>query len=143
MKRKIIIEITKDILLKTCIYFTFLTLILTAGGFILNVDTFAPKFCFMFILAALGAGIAVQIFKIEKFPMASRHIAFFILLYLDFLLIFIPLSEYTPNQNTTLYLSIIFIILYLVIFGIIMGIKSIVNSFRNKNLKYDKQFKEV
>jgi hypothetical protein len=99
--------------------------------------------CFMIALAALAAGISVQVYKIKKLPVISRHIAFFILLYLSFLLIFIPMSEHAPNENTTFYLSVAFIVIYLIVFGIVMGIKSVINSVRNKKLDYEKQFKNV
>jgi len=142
MKTKKIIGIIKDILIKTCIYFTVMTLIIHTAATFFNLPI-SPGTYFVFALSAFGAGIAVQIFKIDKIPMASRHIAFFIILYLDFLLIFVPLSEYTATQTTTLYLSLIFIAIYLVILGIIMGIKAIVNTASNKKLKYDNQFDNV
>ena len=82
-------------------------------------------------------------------PAVSRHIAFFILLYLDFILvfialrlIFIPWSEYRLSSSSTLYLSVTFIAVYLVIFGIYMGSKAAVNSVKNKKLEYVKQFKD-
>ena len=142
MKIKKILEIIKDILTKSCIYFTVMILIMVTAATFFNLDL-NPAIYLMFALSAFGAGMAVQIFRIEKIPAASRHIAFFILLYLDFLLIFIPLSKYSANQTTTLYLSVIFIIIYLVVFGIITGIKAIVNSNRNKKLKYENQFDEI
>jgi len=137
-----IFTIIKDILTKACIFFTIMTIILTIIAQFLNM-TFNSGTYLMFVFSALGAGAAVQIFRVEKIPKASRHIAFFILLYFDFLLIFIPLSSYTATQSTTLYLSVIFIIAYLVIFGIIAGIKAIMNAVRNKKLKYDKQFENL
>ena len=137
-----VLKILKDIFIKTCVYFTFMTLGITAVASFLNLTLNSDTYL-MFALSALGAGTAVQIFKIEILPAVSRHIAFFILLYLDFLLIFIPLSKYTTTANTTFYLSIIFIVFYLIIFGIVMGISAVINSVRNKNLKYEKQFKSV
>ena len=149
--------IIKDILIKSCVYFTVVIIFFNLLGkffnnsfFALNIlgtlylyDDFAQNYCFMIALASLLAGLAVQIFRIEKLPVISRHIAFFILLYIDFLLILIPLSSYTVNQNTTLLLSVAFTVIYLVIFGIIMGIKAIINARKNKKLNYEKQFKEV
>jgi len=154
---KMILSIIKDMFIKMSIYFTIIVILLNILGkffennyFALNIlgvlhmyDKTAPSFTFMLILASLIAGIAVQIFKIEKLPSISKHIIFFILLYLDFLLIVIPLSKYNANQETTLLLSVAFIVIYLVIFGIIMGIKAIVNSNKNKKLKYENQFDKV
>ena len=142
MKTNNIIKIIKDILIKSCIYFTVMTLGITTIAAFLN-QVLSSGTYLMFALAALGAGIAVQIFKVTKIPAVSRHIAFFILLYLDFLLIFIPLSNYTNTNSTTLYLSIAFIVLYWIIFGIVIGIKSAVNSAKNKKLQYDSQFKNA
>ena len=139
MKIKNIINIIKDIFIKACIYFTIVTLFFNILAWFLN-QILNYGIYFMFFLASLGAGVFVQIFKVEKIPSSSRHILFFILLYLDFLLICVPLSKYTATQSTTLYLSVIFIVLYLVIFGIYAGIKAIINSVKNKKLKYDNQF---
>jgi hypothetical protein len=95
---------------------------------------------FPFILTALGAGLAVQVFKIEKLPSASRHIAFFIFIYLDFILIFMPFSSYTVNQNTTLLLSAAFLVIYLLIFGITMSVRAVIKSAKGKKQIYEKQF---
>ena len=137
-----IMTIIKDALTKACIYFTLITLILTATAIFFNLMLNQGTY-FMFALAALGAGLTVQIFKIERLPLASRHIAFFILLYLDFLLVIIPLSQHTVSSNTTLLLSVAFTVIYLVIFGIVLGIKAIINSVRNKKSNYEKQFKNI
>jgi len=138
-----ILSIIKDILTKTCIYFAVLIfgVTLIAAPFNRNLN---PVTCFMFALASLGAGIAVQVFKIKQIPVVSRHIAFCILLYLDFILIVIPSSGYNPQRSdATLLLSVCFIVIYFIIFGIIMGIKAIINAVRNKNLKYEEQFKNA
>jgi len=150
-------KIIKSILIQTCIYFTGIIILLNIMGkflnntyFALNIlgtlylyDEFAINYCFMIALVSLWAGAAAQIFKVQKLPAVSRHIIFFILLYLDFLLIILPLSSYTVNQDSTLLLSVAFTVVYLVIFGIIMGIKAIINSAKNKKLSYEKQFKNV
>ena len=142
-KTKIAVNIIKDVLLKSCVYFTAVTLVMTAGALLFAQDIFTPDTCFMFALASLGAGLAVQVFKITRIPAVSRHIAFFILLYIDFFLVFIPLRHYTATPNTTFFLSVFFIVIYLVILGIVMGIKSVINAAENKKLKYEKQFKNV
>ena len=161
MKKENVLSIIKDILIKTCIYFTVIPLVLAviasfvnrvanpvaspdftlaALGFINSV--FHSGTYFMYIAAALIAGAAVQIFKVEKLPAASLNIAFFILLYLDFILVFIPLSPYSVTPGSTLYLSIAFIVIYLVVFGIVAGVKAILNSAKNKKLKYENQFEQ-
>ena len=157
---KNILPIIKDALIKTCIYFTLIPIFLGILASFLNkmmadaisypdyalaflgfIDhAFNSGTYFPFVLTALGAGMAVQIFKIEKLPSASRHIAFFILIYLDFILIFMPLSSYTVNQSTTLLLSAAFVLIYLLVFGIAMGIKSIIKSAKNKKQNYENQF---
>ena len=128
--------VIKDIFIKACIYFTVSIILLNIFGYFLNVSWFEPGMCFLFALASFFAGIAVQVYKLTKIPAFSRHIAFFILVYADFFLVVIPLSSYSTNQGSALYLSIAFAIVYLVIFGICIGIKSAVNAVRNKNLKY-------
>ena len=160
-----VLKIIKDILIKTCIYFTCMPLAMAllatianklivqdpvkSSDFSLAVLGFVnnPNFLYgtylVFACTALGAAIAVQIFRIERLPSSSRHILFFVLLYLVFLLIFIPLSPYTLTSVSTLYLSVIFIVIYLIVFGIIMGIKAIINSSKNKKLNYEKQFKDA
>ena len=155
-----ILPVIKDTLIKTCIYFTLIPIFLGILASLLNkimgdpmsypdyalaflgfIDhAFNSGTYFPFVLTALWAGAAVQVFKIEKLPSASRHIAFFILIYLDFILIFMPLSSYTVNQNTTLLLSAAFVLIYLLVFGITMGIKSIIKSVKNKKQSYEKQF---
>ena len=154
MKSRIIL-IIKDIIQKACLYFTLIIILLNILGrflgsteFALNIlgtlhmyKDFAVSFVFTIAFASLGAGIAAQVFRVTKIPAFSRHIAFSILMYANFFLIMLPLSEHTPNEGTTLYLSVVFIIIYLIIFGIYMGIKSAVNAARNKKLKYDKVFK--
>jgi hypothetical protein len=142
MKTISVVKIIKDIFTKMCIYFTILILVLTAAAEYLNL-ALLPVTYFMFALASLGAGIAAQIFKITKIPAVSRHIAFFILLYLDLLLVIIPLSNYTATNSTTLYLSVIFIVIYAIISGITIGIKSALNTAKNKKSQYDKQFKNI
>jgi len=138
-----IFKIIKDILTKTCIYYTVITLGITVAAWFFNLGLHSSSY-FIFALASLGAGAAVQVYKIRKLPAASRHIAFFILMYVDFLLmIFIPLSQHTVTPNTTFYLSISFIVIYLVVFGIVMGIRAVVNNIANKKLHYDKQFKNT
>lgn len=149
MKYSQTIAIIKDIFHKACVYFTILIMLLNIGAvylkmaMLINVDFFAPRICFMCALASLVAGIATQIFKITKIPAVSRHIAFFILIYADFFLVVIPLSSYSTNQGTTLYLSAAFFIIYFIIFGIYMGIKAAANASKNKKLKYDKVYKNV
>ena len=152
-----ILKIIKDALIKACVYFTVIIIFMNLLGkfagnnfFALNIlgtlylyDDFALSFCFMLAFAAIFAGFATQIFKIEKLPVISRHIAFFILLYLDFIAILIPFSSYNVNQDSTLLLSVGFTVIYLVIFGIVMGIKAAINSARNKKSDYEKQFKDV
>ena len=162
MKKENVLKIIKDIFIKACIYFTCMPIVLAFIGalvtkivdpnslaspdFALAVYGFFnnPEFLygtyFMFALTALAAGASVQIFRIKKLPAASLHIAFFILLYLDFLLIFIPLSPYSITSGSTLYLSVIFIVIYLIVLGIVMGIKAAVNSGKNKKLDYENQF---
>jgi hypothetical protein len=150
----------KDALVKACIYFmampvvlgilaSFLNMMmadplsypdysLTVLGFVdhaFNSGTYFP-----FALTALAAGFAVQVFKIKKLPSASRHIAFFILIYLDFILIFMPMSSYSVNQNTTMLLSAAFVLIYLLVFGMAMGTKAIAKSINNKKSDYEKQF---
>ena len=138
-----IINIVKDIFTKACIYFTVLVILLNIGGMFFSADFFGPKVSFMFGLASLFAGMAAQIFKITKIPAISRHIAFFILIYIDMFLIVIPLSSYSTNANSTFYLSVIFTVIYLIILGIYAGIKTVINAVRNKKLKYDEQFKNA
>ena len=154
---KTIFDITKDILAKTCIYFSCAVILLNIAGKFFNnttfaqnilgtlylYDAFAQSFVYMLFLASFFAGAAAQIFKIKKLPAISRHIAFFILLYLDFLLVIIPFSNYTITNDGILLLSVAFVIIYLIIFGIVMGIRAIINYVRNKNLKYEKQFKNA
>ena len=151
---KNILKIIKDALTKACIYFTAIIIFMNLLGkfagnnfFALNIlgtlylyDDFAQAFCFMLALASVFAGFATQIFKIEKLPVISRHIAFFILLYIDFIAILIPFSSYNVSQDSMLLLSVGFTVIYLVAFGITIAIKSIINSVRNKKSAYEKQF---
>ena len=157
---KHILSAVKDALVKACIYFTVMPVFLGILASLLNklmadpisypdyalavlgfVDhAFNSGTYFPFVLTALGAGAAVQVFKIEKLPRASRHIAFFILIYLDFILVFMPLSSYTVNQNTTLLLSAAFMIIYLLVFGISAAAKAVIKSAKNKKQNYEKQF---
>ena len=141
--------IIKDMLIKACIYFSAMTIIATVVcTFIITLDVFAPSMCFIFAWVSLIAGAAAQIYRIKKLPAISRHIAFFILIYLDFIFMILlwtsnEISSYSMTSNSLLYLSVVFIAIYFVIFGIVMGIKAIVNSAKNKKLEYEKQFKNV
>ena len=140
MKKEYIFNIIKDVLIKACVYFSLMILAVTALGapFNQNLNTAT---CFMFALAAFGAGAAVQIFKIEKLPAPSRHIAFFICLYLVFIFIALPFSGYSPTRpDATLLMSVAFIVIYLLISGVVIGIKTLRNSVKNKKLKYKNQF---
>jgi len=140
MKKEYIFNIIKDVLIKACVYFSLMILIITAIGapFNQNLNTAT---CFMFALAAFGAGAAAQIFKIDKLPALSRHIAFFICLYLVFIFIVLPFSGYNPTRpDATLLMSSAFIIIYLLILSIVIGIKTVRNSVKNKKLKYENQF---
>ena len=153
-----ILKITKDIFAKTCIYFSIIVILFNILGkflqntsFALNVfgalytyDPLAQNFAFMLLFASFFAGTAFQVFKIKKLPAISRHIAFFVLLYIDFILIVLFFTSYQPTgQDATLLLSVAFITIYLVILGIVMGIKAIINVIRNSNLKYENQFKNL
>ena len=148
----------KDILQKTCVFFTISIMIfsivysiiasgqserLNVASAFLEASWFTPGMSAMFLSASLIAGIAAQIFKITKIPAFSRHIAFFILLYADFLFVVIPLSSHTTNQGTTIYLSAAFIVVYFIIFGIYMGIKAAVNASRNKKSSYEEVYKDA
>ena len=137
-----VFSILKDIFVKTCVYFTFMALAMNSVAWFFN-QVLNYSAYFMLFAAALWAGAASQIYKIKKLPKISRHIAFFILLYLDFLLIFMPLSSYTVTQNTTLVLSLAFVFIYLVAFGATMGIKAIVRLVKNRRSAYEKQFKNL
>jgi hypothetical protein len=139
MKFSSAIKIIKDILTKTCVYYTFVTLAVTAVASFFSLPVY-PGAYLVFALAALGAGVSVQIFKIEKLPAVSKHIAFFILIYLNFLLVVLPMSEYQMRQSSVLLLSVAFITIYIVIFGIFLFVKFIVGSIKNKKLKYENQF---
>jgi len=136
------VKIIKDILNKACIYYTIITLAVTALASFFNLPVY-PGAYLVFALAALGAGFSVQVFKIEKLPAFSKHTAFLILIYLDFLLIVLPVSGYEMRQNSVLLLSVAFIVIYLVIFGIVTLVKSIVNSIKNKKSKYENQFGDL
>jgi len=150
-----ILIILKDALIKACIYFTSLIIILNiisvplsayAVGLRLNFHVegwLTAALIFMFALAAFLSGAAAQVHKITKIPAFSRHIVFFILNYGIFLIVILPMSNHRISPDTTLLLSVAFIIIYLVIFGIYMGIKSAVKSARNKKLKYDEVYKNV
>jgi len=161
-KKENVLNIIKDILLKSCVYFAVMPIALAFTGGLVNyfivIDPNAspdfimavygfynnPNFLYgtylMFALAALWAGAAAQVFKIKKIPEASLHIAFFILIYLDFLLIFIPFSPYTLASGSTLYLSIAFIVIYLIIFGIVAAVKKFRAALKEKKSGYKKQF---
>ena len=152
-----IFKIIKDAVTKACVYFTAIIILFNIIGkfggdssFALNIlgtlyiyGDFAVNFCFMLAFASIIAGFSAQIFKIEKLPGMSRHILFFILLYIDFILILIPFSSHNVSQDSTLLLSVAFAVIYLVILGIVMGIKAIVKSAKNKKSDYEKQFKNV
>ena len=135
-------DITKDCLTKACIYFSVITLGITSIATFLNLYLH-PDTYLMLALASLGAGIAAQIFKVKKLPATGRHIAFFILLYLDFWLVVIPLSQYTATANSTLYLSLAFIVIYFVFLGIYMATRAVINSVRNKKSDYARQFENI
>ena len=140
MRKEYIFNIVKDVLIKACVYFSLMILVITAIGapFNQNLNTAT---CFMFALAAFGAGASAQIFKIDKLPAPSRHIAFFICLYFVFIFIVLPFSGYSPTRSdSTLLMSVAFIIIYLIILGIAVGIKAINNAVKNKKLKYENQF---
>jgi len=145
-----VFNIIKDILIKSCIYFTLIMIVFIIGGPIFAQGGIGFIDMLAFILSALFAGLAVQVYKIKKIPAISRHIMFFILLYIDFLfatvifrMILMPWNDQILKSGSTLLLSACFIAIYLVIFGIVMGIKAIINSKKNKNLEYEKQFKNV
>jgi len=160
IKFKNIMPAIKDALIKTCIYVTVMPVILGVLASFLNtlmadpmsypdyalvflgfVDhAFNSGTYFPFVLTGLGFGLASQVFKIKKLPSASRHMAFFILIYLDFILVFMPLSSYAVNQNTTLLLSAAFVVVYFLIFGIVTAIKAVIRSAKSKKLNYEKQF---
>ena len=147
--------ILKDILQKTCVFFTSLIIILNiisvplarsqiGAQLRLNIiGWLTPSLIFMFALASFLAGAAAQVYKITKIPAFSRHLVFFILSYGIFLVVIIPMSNHQINQGTTLLLSVAFIIIYLVIFGIYMGIKSAIKSAGNKKLEYDGVYKNA
>ena len=153
---QIVKEILTDIIRKTCRYFTITVLIynailaslhtgvaVTLIGAAVNVRTnMSPTIVLVFILASFFAAISTQIFKITKIPVFARHLGFFILIYATFIFAVVPLSPGTMRPQTTLMLSIIFIVVYLVIFGIYMGIKAIINSRRNKKLEYKEVYKK-
>ncbi|MCL2099311.1 MAG: hypothetical protein FWH24_02605 [Oscillospiraceae bacterium] len=154
--KKTIILITKDILQKACVCFTCLVVVLniisvplasySAGihlNFHMTESWLTSGLIFMFLLASVLAGAAVQIHRITKIPAVSRHIVFFILNYGIFFVVVVPMSNHRVNQGTTFLLSFAFIIVYLIIFGIYMGIKSIINAARNKKLKYEEVYKSA
>ena len=160
MKKNIsyILSIIKDAFVKACIFFTAIIILFNLLGkfmgntsFAMNIlgtlyiyDTFAINFCFMLVLASFLAGASAQIFRIKKLPALSLHIVFFILLYLDLMLVIVPFSRYSMvNQNAILLLSVAFFVVYAVVLGIIMGIKAIVNASKNKKSNYEKQFKNA
>ena len=160
IKFKNILPVIKDVMMKTCIYVTVIPVVLGFLASLLNTlmadpisypdyalvflgfidHAFNSGTYFLFVLTGMGAALASQVFKIKKLPPASRHIAYFILIYLVFILIFMPMSSYTVNQNTTLLLSAAFVVMYLLAFGIVMGIKALIKSAKNKKESYEKQF---
>ena len=123
-----------------CIYYTVITLIITPIAMFFNLSLNSGAYL-VFALAALGAGLSVQIFKIEKLPLFSRHIAFFILIYLTFIVVVLPLSEHQVRQDSILLLSVAFIVIYLLVLGAVVLIKAVSASVKNKKLKYENQFK--
>ena len=60
-----ILKITKDILNKTCIYFTLLILLFTVIGPMLGQVALGLDIAVTFILGSLFAGVAAQIFKVK------------------------------------------------------------------------------
>ena len=153
---QIVKAILKDILGKTCRYFTITILVynailaslhtnvaVTIVGAAINVRTnMTPSIVLVFILASFFAAVSTQIFKITKIPVFARHIGFFILIYATFIFAVLPLSPGQVRPQTTLMLSIIFIVVYLLIFGIYMGMKSIITARRNKKSEYKEIYKK-
>ena len=153
---QIVKAILTDIIRKTCRYFTVAILVynailaslhtgvaITLIGAAINVRAnMTPSIVLVFILASLFAAISTQIFKITKIPVFARHLGFFILVYGTFIFAVVPLSPGPVRPQTTLMLSIIFIVVYLVIFSIYMGIKAIISSRRNKKSEYKEVYKK-
>jgi len=109
----------------------------------LNINWFGnTSITAMLLLPSFLAGASAQVFKINKIPAASRHLAFFVLTYTTFIFVFLPLSPHAATPSTTLVLSFAFIIVYLAVFGIYMGIKAITNIGKSKTMKYDKIYKK-
>jgi len=147
--------ILKDSLIKACVCFTVMILIMNIIALHLATSAFSVRLglnitgwlttslLFMFALASFLAGAAAQVHKITKIPAFSRHIIHFILNYGIFFIVIIPMSNHPINSGTTLFLSVVFIAIYLVIFGIYAGIKAIINRSRNKKLKYDAVYKDA
>ena len=147
--------ILKDILIKACVYFTGMIIIINLisvplsrqdVGLQLGLHVegwLTASLIFMFALAAFLVGAAAQVHKITKIPALSRHIVFFILNYAIFLTVVLPMSNHQLSPDSTLLLSVAFIIIYLIILGIYTGIKSALKSADNKKSDYDGVFKNV
>ena len=150
---EIALDILKDAVIKACVCFTSIIIIINIisvplstqrVGLQLNMHVegwLTSSLVFMFALASFLIGAAAQVFKIAKLPKFSRQIIFFILSYGIFIIIVIPMSNHQISPDSTLLLSVAFIIIYLVIFGIRAGIRAALRSAANKKSDYEAVYK--
>ena len=140
----IIFQIIKEIIKNACVIFTVIIFFIGILGYTLlltgtmNTDAVFMSFVYAFVIAA-----SHQIFKIKVLPNVSKHIMFFALVYIGFMFMYMPIVNRNMNPQSTLYLTISFIIIYLIGFGIVYLIKHVIQSKREKKQVYENQFDKL
>lgn len=140
----IILKIVKEIMKNACIIFTAMIFFVAILGYtVLLSETMNTYTVLISFVYAIVISASYKIFAIKVLPDVSKHIMFFALVYIGFIFMYMPAVNKNMNPNSTLYLTVGFVVIYLIGFGIVQLTKQIIRNKNDKKQTYENQFDKL
>ena len=141
---KSILQVIKDIIKNGCVIFTAILFFIGTIGYLLAIPSeFTTEAVFMSFAYGVIIAAAYKVFSIKILPKISQHILFFALVYIGFMFVYMPTVNKNMTPQTTLYLTIAYVVVYLLCFGVVQFIKFLIRRRREKKQDYETQFKNT
>jgi len=141
---KSILQIIKEIIKNACVIFAAMVFFIGMVGYnLLFTSTMNTGAVFMSFAYALLIAAAYKIFAIKILPVVSQHIIFFALIYIGFMFMYMPSVNQNITPQTTLYLTVGFVVVYFICLVVVQFIKYVIRSRNDKKQIYEDQFDKL
>ena len=139
----LIFRILREIVKNASVIFVVVVFTFGAIGSFLGQSVMTIIAVYMCFIYALLIAASYKVYAIKVLPIISKHILFFALMYIGFIFIFMPTVNTNISSQTTLYLTVAYIVIYLICFGIVQFIKYIIRGRIEKKQNYENQFNKL